>query len=156
MFKTGFKKKLVALPLALIIALSFTATAFASTNATPQTGINVQTDATINNNIYSQTLISKEIRQVDGTVAPNSVVTISVKAAAKWLKSNWSKVYKKLPAPVKKYLKFNVVSKYIDAYVNFSNTIDEFLTKVVNACLPSQLEWMTPAIVTTISLLLPF
>jgi hypothetical protein len=105
---------------------------------------------------YSQTLISKEIRQVDGTVAPNSVVTISVKAAAKWLKSNWSKVYKKLPAPVKKYLKFNVVSKYIDAYVNFSNTIDEFLTKVVNACLPSQLEWMTPAIVTTISLLLPF
>ena len=54
MFKTGFKKKLVALPLALIIALSFTATAFASTNATPQTGINVQTDATINNNIYSR------------------------------------------------------------------------------------------------------
>ena len=36
---------------------------------------------------YSQTLISKEIRQVDGTVAPNSVVTISVKAAAKDRKS---------------------------------------------------------------------
>jgi len=92
----------------------------------------------------------------DGESEINGVPSKAVKEAAKWLKSNWSKVYAKLPDVVKPYLTFDAVTKVIDAYVGFSDTIDEFLTNVVNACLPSFLEWMTPGIVTIISLLLPF
>jgi len=89
-------------------------------------------------------------------VSPNSVPSLLIKKAAQWLKDNWSKVYAKIPDPAKQYFQFNTVSKYIDLYVGISATINEFLTNIVNACLPSWLEWMTPGIVLTIELLLPF
>ncbi|ACV61651.1 hypothetical protein Dtox_0738 [Desulfofarcimen acetoxidans DSM 771] len=113
---------------------------------------------------YSETIIQSVEKQYQefnisinsDQVSSKSIGSAAVKKAAQWLKSNWSKVYAKIPTSVKAYFSFDVVSKYIDAYVKYSDTINEYLANIVNACLPSSLEWMTPGIVATIELLLPF
>ena len=91
----------------------------------------------------------------NSSIQPRSSASMAVKSAAIWLKSNWTKVYAKIPASVKAYFAFDKVSKALDLYINYSNTVDQFLTDVVNYLLPGYLEWMTPGIVGIIRFFLP-
>lgn len=72
----------------------------------------------------------------DGQVGTRSIASKSVKAAAKWLKNNWSKVVSKAPSWLKPYLKISFLGKAIDAYIGVSDTVEEFVYDVLRYILP--------------------
>lgn len=82
-------------------------------------------------------------------------LSAAVKVIKKFLKKNWPKIVKKLPAPVKKILTAEAILTVIDSYVGISDSVEELLTNCINSILPAQLEVLTPGIVTVIMLFLP-
>ncbi|MGL6058956.1 MAG: hypothetical protein ACRC17_11650 [Culicoidibacterales bacterium] len=110
---------------------------------------------------YSIKEIAESIRSdIDYTedyssVAANerSVVTKGIKMAYKWLRSNWSKVYNKLPSWAKKYFVFDQFFRFADQWIGISSSIEDFLNRTFRSMgMPENVNW---AITNVIMLLLP-
>ncbi|MBW9147354.1 hypothetical protein KTC92_07045 [Clostridium sp. CM027] len=133
-----------------------------STTATQNEAI--KTQMKINETIANKALANKgNAKDIidNGSVrntrsVPSAAAKKAVKAAAKWMKANKAKVIKAIPAPLKKYVTFDALTKAIDAYTNYSDSIHNFLTSVVDKMLPEWAEISIPGIVALLELLLPF
>lgn len=82
-----------------------------------------------------------------------SIVTTAIKKAIKWLRSNWTKVYNKLPSWAKDYFKFDVFFNICDQFIGISDSVQEFLNNVFRSMgMPENVNW---EITNVIMLLLP-
>ncbi|MCB8815352.1 hypothetical protein [Desulfosporosinus shakirovi] len=151
------KIKKIALMLVMVLSINIVGSscvfASSSNNSTLVTSAVESQTRAITNEAITNT-INAQVE--DGTIQPNSVPSAAVKAAAKWLKDNYDKVLNKIPTKYQKYFEFDAFTKVIDAYVGFSDTINELLTNVVSYLLPDFAQAAVPGIVAILELILPF
>lgn len=171
-------KKLISLCLVCSLLGSSSATVFATTNVKSSINTTVtrtrSTTATQNDAIKNQMKINeaiankafankgnaKDIIDNGSGMHTDSVASVAakkaIKAAAIWLKANKAKVLKAIPGPLKKYVPYDALTKAIDAYTNYSTSIHDFLTKIVDRLLPEWADISIPGIVALLELILPF
>ena len=83
-----------------------------------------------------------------------SAATTAIKAALKWVKGNWTKIYNKIPSWAKKYFVFDRFISIADQFIGISDGIQDFFNRVFRAMgMPESVNW---AITNVIMLLLPF
>ncbi|KJR44435.1 hypothetical protein UF75_5184 [Desulfosporosinus sp. I2] len=148
------KIKKIALMLVMAISINMIGASFVFA-ASPSPYNTTAVNATDESQTKASTSEAIRPDKEGGVVQPNSIGSAAVKAAAKWLKDNWAKVYAKIPDNLKKYFVADKVFEALDIFVGISDTIDAFLTNVVNYLLPSSLEYMTPTLVKIIGFFLP-
>lgn len=89
----------------------------------------------------------------NGENQERSAATKAIKVAINWLKSNWTKVYNKLPSWAKKYFKFDFFFSVCDQFIAISDSVQDFLNNVFRRMgMPENVNW---AITNVIMLLLP-
>lgn len=90
---------------------------------------------------------------LNSSVNTKNAPTVAIKKAAKWIVSNWTTIYNKLPNNVKKYFKIDAFISLMDQFIGISDSIQDFLNSTFRAM--GMPEWANWAITNVIMVLLP-
>lgn len=82
-----------------------------------------------------------------------SAASVTIKKAAKWVVTNWTKIYNKIPDSMKKYFKLDGFISVMDQFIGISDSVEDFFHNCFREMgMPESVNW---AITNVIMLLLP-
>lgn len=89
----------------------------------------------------------------DSLIKPNSVPSVAIKKAFKWMVEHWTTIVSKVPTPLQKYLKLDLFMKAANQFLDISGSIEDFLHSTFRAMgMPETANW---AITNIIMIALP-
>lgn len=152
--------KLTVLAITGTICTSIFAPSLTYASELPSKTINVSNSITFDGITYNPEDIANSIRpeidyniNYEEDIKERGVKTKLIKKALNWLKSNWKKVYDKVPSWMKKYIVFDRIFAIADQFIGISDGVEDFFHRVFRAAgMPENVNWF---VTNVIMLLLP-